>query len=331
MDALRFPVLDWIQVEATSHCNSSCVYCPRSLYGKAWPGRHMPLDAFRRLLPYLGKIRYVHLQGWGEPFLSPDFFEMIRLSRMSGCRVGTTTNGMLLDPLMAEKLVESGIDIVAFSLAGIDGYHDVIRKGTQLKMVLSGLENLRIARSRAGSSTPALHAAYMLFRSRLGDLGQIPEFLSRYGFDQGVISTLDFVPDSALQQESVVPENEAEYRDLRAQFDTAVVEGRSRDLPLDYHLPCPIGRYTGCAENAQRALFVASDGGISPCIFTSLNIPGASFWRHGRSQPWKCLTFGNIHEDRLAAVWYSKAYCEFRDSFASGNLHPPCRRCPKLL
>jgi len=42
------------------------------------------------------------------------------MAKKTGCRVGTTTNGMLLGPDQIDLLVDSEIDFIAFSLAGLD-------------------------------------------------------------------------------------------------------------------------------------------------------------------------------------------------------------------
>ena len=127
------PRLDWIQVEITSHCNAACVYCPHTVYRDAWLDRHMTTDSFRKLSVALSKSRLVYLQGWGEPLTHPEFFEMVRMAKAVGCRVGTTTNGMSLDEEQCLRLVQEGVDIVAFSLAGVDERSDLIRQGTRFQ------------------------------------------------------------------------------------------------------------------------------------------------------------------------------------------------------
>lgn len=113
---IHSPTWDWIQVEVTTRCNALCSYCPRTLYGRSWPQRDLPIDIYQRLAPDLFRASHVHLQGWGEPLLHPQLFQMAQLARNAGCQVGTTTNGTLLDPDMAQRLVDTGFNIVAFSI-----------------------------------------------------------------------------------------------------------------------------------------------------------------------------------------------------------------------
>ena len=80
--------LDWLQVAVTSHCNASCAYCPHTIYRRQWQSRHLSLTTFQRLLPDLQRVRLVYLQGWGEPFLHPDFFTLVSLAKQAGCQVG---------------------------------------------------------------------------------------------------------------------------------------------------------------------------------------------------------------------------------------------------
>ena len=129
LSSLLFPELDWIQVEASSYCNAACRYCPHTTYRDTWLERHLPLETFEKLAPVFRKTKLVYLQGWGEPFLNPDFFAMAALAKQAGCKVGVTTNGMLLNREIIEQLVSFGFDVVAFSVAGVDEKNDAVRSG----------------------------------------------------------------------------------------------------------------------------------------------------------------------------------------------------------
>lgn len=143
LDKISSPTLDWVQVEVTTYCNGACIYCPRSLTGNRWTNRKMPLDLFHNLIPYLKYTNMVYLQGWGEPLLNNDIFEMIRVCKDRGKLTGFTTNGMLLTEDTIRKLVDLELDIIGISLAGTTApTHNKIRKGTDFKTIISSLELL---------------------------------------------------------------------------------------------------------------------------------------------------------------------------------------------
>jgi MoaA/NifB/PqqE/SkfB family radical SAM enzyme len=323
--------LDWVQVEVTSYCNAACIYCPHSVYQGQWASRHLPLATFRQLLPVFAKTRLVYLQGWGEPFLNPDFFEMIALAKQAGCQVGTTTNGMLLDAEKIIKLVESGLDLVAFSLAGTDKENDSIRQGTSLKKVLAAIEELHQAKEKLGRSKPAIHIAYMLLRSGMADLAKLPLVLQGLGVSQVVVSTLDFVARLELEAETVLTEKAGEYRELKALLRELEELAEPFGLKVHYQIKEPGERRLFCPENVQRALFVGSDGSVAPCVFTNLPLAGpVTYAFKGKELPYRRLTFGNLHELSLPAIWRQPAYAQFRRSFFTGNLVSLCQHCFKL-
>ena len=226
--SLFTPTFDWIQVEVTSACNAACIYCPRTVYRKIWEDRHLPLDTFKKLKPAFAKTRHIHLQGWGEPFLHPDFFEMVAIAKAQAFQVGTTTNAMLLNEETVRKVIESGLDILAFSLAGTTERNDVIRKGTSLKKVLKAIETLSREKEKRGTSGPEIHVAYMLFRSGMTELETLPSLLEGLGVSQVVVSTLDFVPTEELRKEAVIPATEEEYREICSRLDHLVEAGREK-------------------------------------------------------------------------------------------------------
>ena len=123
----NYPQLDWIQVEISSYCNATCIYCPHTGFQGNWKNRFLSPQTFENLMPAFRKTNLVYLQGWGEPFIHPEFFKMLQIAKDAGCMVGTTTNGTLLTREIIEKMVSQGIDVVGFSLAGVDEKNDRIR------------------------------------------------------------------------------------------------------------------------------------------------------------------------------------------------------------
>jgi MoaA/NifB/PqqE/SkfB family radical SAM enzyme len=324
------PKWDWIQVEVTTHCNAACIYCPRTVFRESWQDQHLSLETFKKLKSALPRTDLVHLQGWGEPFLNPEFFEIAAFAKQTGCKVGTTTNAMLLNGKTIEKVIGSGLDILAFSLAGTTESNEAIRRGTSLNKVLKSIEALSKEKERKGSTTPEIHVAYMLFRSGIGELGELPALLDGLGVTQVVVSTLDFVPTEELRKEALVPVTREEYEKLRSTLDRLVQAGSEKGLSVHYHLVSPEKRREVCTENAQQALCISSDGAVTPCVYTNLRFSGTYYDLQGKKVSYQRMVFGNIHEKNVKDIWKEKSYRAFRRSFCKGELAPTCQKCPKI-
>jgi MoaA/NifB/PqqE/SkfB family radical SAM enzyme len=329
-DLQRMPMLDWIQVEVTSRCNAACLYCPRTAYASHWVSRDISFDLFKKLLPFFSTSKLVHLQGWGEPLLHRDFFAMIDLARKAGCRVSTTTNGMLLDRANITRLVASGIDHVAFSLAGIGAGNDEIRRGTEYGTILRSIADIAAVKKELHSDTPAVNVAYLLMRSGLSSLKEIVPTLEGRGIDNIVVSTLDFVPSKDLENERISPKTEEEYLEWKARLDGLAEGGKRAGLSVHYRLVNPGKKNRTCAENIGRALVVSADGAVSPCVFMNIPASGVTHFEQGCEEAYERLTFGNLSEEKLSSIWLNDGYGSFRRSFRK-TLHPICRGCPKLV
>jgi MoaA/NifB/PqqE/SkfB family radical SAM enzyme len=337
---MKLPWFDWgswtlprtayIQVEVTTRCNAACIYCPRTAYRDGWHDRSLSLAAFRRLLPALKKTRLVHLQGWGEPFLHPDFFTLTALAKEAGCRVSTTTNGMLLDGEKLHQVVESGLDLIAFSLAGLEERHDRARPGTSFRQVLAAIQALNRLKAREGRATPQIHIAYLLLKSGQPELKKLPQFLNDLGVQQAVISTLDFVPTRELAGESFATGDPVATEQVKARLGEAAAAASSFGVPVHYSLKSSGVGDLLCPENPQGGLCVAADGTVSPCVFTNLPVSGATYVGLGGEQLYQPLVFGNLLEQDLGAIWRRPAYKNFRQTFFTGCLATPCRHCLKL-
>jgi MoaA/NifB/PqqE/SkfB family radical SAM enzyme len=135
-----------------------------------------------------------------------------------------------------------------------------------------------------------------------------------------VVSTLDYLPDPALAKHSFVAADR-HVLDRTAALLTQASEAATQAGCCIYHqFPHPLAAQGGCSENIGHSLFVAADGGVSPCVFT--NAPGGVDDSRRR-------IFGNVLEVGLLRLWQHPSYVEFRRAVGENNPPPPCQRCPK--
>ncbi|MBC8158996.1 MAG: radical SAM protein [Alphaproteobacteria bacterium] len=326
------PRLDWIQVEINRECNARCIYCPSAGTNTNWPEQRMPIETFEKILPTLAKSAQhshwhapmIHLQGWGEPLLHPDFFAMVEMTRRAGCTVGTTTNATLVGEATATRLVESGIDLVSFSLAGIDENNDRIRRGTSMKRVLDAIDTVNRIKHERASATPSIHIAYMLLKSGIENIERIPDVFAGRGIEQIVVSTLFVVPDSSIGDETVLPANDQEFQTLERRLARVAETAKTHGIELHYRIPRPNRSGSLCAEDVSRTIVVTVDGEVTPCMLNRFHAENDP-----RPNP-NPFRFGNLAQRSLAGIWWSDEYLRFRRSFWDANPPPRCLACQKL-
>ncbi len=325
-----YPSLDWIQVEISSYCNGKCIYCPHTEYQKNWQNRYLPMKLFQNLVPAFSKTNLVHLQGWGEPFTHPDFFDMLRGAKKAGCMVGTTTNGSLLSREKIEALVKEDLDLIGFSLAGIDEKNDLIRKGTHIKKVLECIDEIHKAKAKYWTDKPKIHLAYMLMRSGLDDLDKLPDFLANAGVTQTVISSLSLVVNPEMEAESIISLSKPEFLELKDRLFQVREDSAKLGVDVQFHIVSPFMESFHCMENAACAVVVGSDGGVSPCVMAQIPVEGENkHYFRKQKQPLRKMSLGNIADDSLNKIWHQKEYRQFLKTYRRGKTPAFCVNCLK--
>jgi Iron-sulfur cluster-binding domain len=84
-----------------------------------------------------------------------------------------------------------------------------------------------------------------------------------------------------------------------------------------------------CAENVHKALFVAADGEVSPCVYLNIPVEGVSYVSAGKEAPYQRLTFGRTSDECVEQIWAGREYARFRTALASADPVAECRDCPK--
>ena len=122
-------------VETTAKCNLYCPMCPRESHPQ--PKEDMPGAVFDSLLAGAGaSAEHVMLIGLGEPLLDPEIFTRIERCAKLGISPLISTNGVLLDERMAERLLATPLEHITLSFDGASpGTFEFYRKGARFERV----------------------------------------------------------------------------------------------------------------------------------------------------------------------------------------------------
>ena len=118
-----------IEINLTELCNRKCVFCPR-VDPKIFPNRnlHMNLELSEKIASNLKKINYkgrLSFSGFGEPFLTKNFFDHLKTYRkfLINNNLETNTNGDKLTTEIIIKAFDSGLTNLYIN--AYDGEHQI--------------------------------------------------------------------------------------------------------------------------------------------------------------------------------------------------------------
>ena len=108
-----------VSFEPTTSCNLRCPECPSGLRQFSRPTGMLQNDFFKRTIDDIHKeLLYLIFYFQGEPFLNPDFLDMIKYASDKKIYTATSTNAHYLTDDVAKKTVESGLDRLIISIDG---------------------------------------------------------------------------------------------------------------------------------------------------------------------------------------------------------------------
>ena len=137
-----FPVS--ISFEPTTSCNLRCPECPSGLRAFTRPTGMLQSDFFSDTIDQLSKeLLYLVFYFQGEPYLNPDFLDMVHYASAKKIYTATSTNAHYLDDDNAKRTIESGLDRLIISIDGTtQGVYKQYRVGGQLDKVIEGAKNI---------------------------------------------------------------------------------------------------------------------------------------------------------------------------------------------
>ena len=161
-----------------------CTMCPT---GRGTTNRttgYMDMRLIEKILvelsAYKTPIRFIR---WGEPLLHPGVFDILHRAKELEIATHINTNGLLLSPSMAKKLIGTGVDSIKISMQGYNRQSYAVVRGLdhfhQLYEDIRGLVQVRgkskTPRIVVGTTTKGGAAKLMALDSGMGLTGVVDQ------------------------------------------------------------------------------------------------------------------------------------------------------------
>lgn len=178
-----FPVS--ISFEPTTSCNLRCPECPSGLRAFTRPTGMLKKDFFSETIDQLSKeLLYLVFYFQGEPYLNPDFLDMVKYASSKKIYTATSTNAHYLNDENAKRTIESGLDRLIISIDGTtQEVYQQYRVGGRLNKVLEGTKNIVKWKKELRSKTPFIIFQFLVVKPNEHQIEDVKNLAKEIGVD----------------------------------------------------------------------------------------------------------------------------------------------------
>ena len=281
-----------VNIEATNKCNLSCKMCKRKELNIA--EEDIPLEHFKEIINKLPLgVQEISFGSYGESFIHPHIFELIKYVKDKKFAVTITTNGFaFIDDKNREKLLASKIDILRVSVEEINShlYPYQTQAHPFSEKMLNSLEQLAQERNNANSNVK-LFFNTVVHTGNYNKIINIINYAEKIGFDQIELIHLD-------QKWNQI------YEYLPKEKEIALYK-KIKTMPFKIKVTSLYDRYIGIRKYAFHNMkycpftydvcHITISGDVTPCCF---GLPR--------------YKIDNIFEKDLSEIWNGEQFQRFR-------------------
>lgn len=180
-----------VSIEPTTSCNLRCPECPSGLRSFTRPTGMLDYSFYKQIVNELHHdIVYMIFYFQGEPFLNPQFLDMIQYAVSKRIYTATSTNAHYLNNETSKKTVESGLDRLIISIDGISQeVYQQYRIGGSLEKVLEGARNIIYWKKKLNSSKPYIVFQFLVVKPNEHQVELAKKLADEIGVDSIVFKT----------------------------------------------------------------------------------------------------------------------------------------------
>ncbi len=285
-----------LSFEPTTSCNLRCPECPSGLRSFTRPTGMLESDFFRKVIDETSShLWYLIFYFQGEPYLHPEFTDLVKYASSKKIYTATSTNAHYLTEANARKTVESGLDRLIISIDGsTQDVYQQYRIGGKLEKVLEGTKNIVKWKKELKSKTPHIIFQFLVVKPNEHQMKDVVQLANELGVDEVAFKTAQVYEYE--HGNPLIPDN-ADYSRYRKKED-GTYEIKNQLLNQCWKM--------------WHSCVITWDGSVVPCCFDK-----------DASHP-----MGSLQESTFKEVWNSTNYRNFRGKLLqSRNQIDICKNC----
>ena len=276
-----------ISIEPTTACNLRCPECPSGLRSFSRDTGNLKSDFFRKTIDQLSdRLLYLIFYFQGEPYINPQFLDMVQYANDKGLYTITSTNGHFLDDDTCKRTIESGLDRIIISIDGTtQETYESYRIGGDLEKVKQGAANLVKWKKELKSHTPHVIFQFLVVRPNEHQIADVYKLAQDIGVDEVKLKTAQIYD---YKNGNVLIPTIDKYARYKKQKNG---QYRIKNELLNH------------CWKLWHACVITWDGIVVPCCFDK----DASH------------QMGKLQESTFMEIWNNKPYANFRQSILKGR------------
>jgi radical SAM protein with 4Fe4S-binding SPASM domain len=286
-----------ISFEPTTSCNLRCPECPSGLRAFTRPTGMLNDNFFKQTIDQLSKdLFYLVFYFQGEPYLNPDFLQMVKYASSKKIYTATSTNAHYLNDENARMTVESGLDRLIISIDGTtQDVYQQYRRGGKLAKVIEGTKNVVAWKKKLKSDTPFIFFQFLVVKPNEHQVQEIKQLAKECGVDEVRFKTAQ-VYDYENDPNQLIPVTQKYSR-------------YKKDNTGKYRLKNSLSNH---CWRLWHATVITWDGLVVPCCFD----------KDAGHQ------LGDLKGRSFKEIWHNQAYSGFRKQvLASRKNIDICANC----
>lgn len=290
-----------VSFEPTTSCNLRCPECPSGLRAFTRPTGMLQQDFFRHTIDDIHRhLIYLIFYFQGEPYLNPEFLEMVKYAADKKIYTATSTNAHYLTEEMAKKTIESGLDRLIISIDGTtQEVYQQYRVGGKLNKVLEGASNIVKWKKILKSKKPFVIFQFLVVKPNEHQMEEVKALAKAIGVDEVRFKTAQ-VYDYENDPHALIPDNK---KYSRYQKDASGV----------YQ---PKNKMMNHCWKLWHANVITWDGLVVPCCFDKDAMH----------------RLGNLQLEKFTDIWKNDNYRQFRKELMTSRKQIDiCSNCSEGL
>ena len=306
------PVLYNLFWETTLRCNAFCKHCGSRAGGNINTDDELTTEEIKNTFKsiadkYDARRILINVTG-GEPLVRQDLFEVMKYATDLGFHWGITTNGMLINDEIIEKMKQTKLETMSISLDGLEDTHDSFRgvKGSY-KKIIENIEKLR-----ANKFLYCFQITTVVNKSNIKQLEDMYKVMEQLEVDSWRVVNMDPIGRANDNNNLLLDKDDFKYL-------LNFIKERSKNAPFEITYGCAHFTTMDYEKEVRKNMFFCMTGFTTASILYNGDI-----FVCPNVERRKELIQGNVRKDDFIDVWENK-FKWFRDldKFKIGD----CKKC----